>query len=792
MTNLKTGFQGKIVLPMKTFFGNIKEKRKNNPNKGKVKEFFTQFSRGLMLPIAILPIAGLIIGIAGAVGSNVHNEAGTLVSNILNGMGNVVYTILPLLFCVALTITFSKDRGSSAFCSVLAYLVFCSFQVPFFQYNDPNDPTHITSIMWFHTDPNLITAIATQSLGYATLQTSIFGGIVVGLLTSVIYNKVSKIKLPTALDFFSGVRLVPIVLIPIISLLTLIFLIFWPWIGQVINIIGSAIQKAPDGTGGLLYGILGRALMPFGLHHIPIILAYQTPFGGQLDLDSLQQALKNNGIAPNSDTFNNITDSFYKFSGSGSSITGDQNIWNFINSLPYNSLPVNGSSSLPIFDWFDKELGIYAGRYTQDYPTYLGSCMGIGAAIIVTSEKQNRKRVASVLGSAMVVAFLTGITEPLEYTFLFCAPLLYYLIYVPMSGFSYMFMELCGAHVGVGFARGFIDLMVYGAIPVMKGTSFYFAFPLAIVEGGAMFLSFWILIKKLDIKTPGRGENNFQLINKKTYQELKGKNKNQSGGYDQRTIDVIKCLGGLDNIENVSACATRLRVSLKSADKLNIQKAKELGSMGEVVNNRSVQLIFGGEATILSEKINDIIDDGIDIDSYDNELENKSESKKESKPEKVDKQPFTIYAPVDCEIVSLKNVDDDAFKNKLLGDGVAIIPKSNMLYSVLDKGELTSIFDTKHCYIFKTPDGTAVMLHIGIDSVDLKGEPFELKSKANDKVNLQKEIVKLDLLKLKKAKSMHTPIVLCEPDENRIIQQLVTDKQNVKKGTPLLKISYKK
>ncbi|MDE5553087.1 MAG: glucose PTS transporter subunit IIA [Malacoplasma sp.] len=783
MINTKTSIQNKVLLPVKTFFGNIKEKRKNSEKKGRAKEFFSQLSRGLMLPVAILPIAGLLLGISGAIGANDSSEAGQIASNILNGMSNVVFTILPLLFCIALTITFSKDRGASGFCSALAYLVFCSFQIAFFQYNDKSE---LVSIMWFHNDPILLSSIVTGSLGYTTLQTSVFGGIVVGLITSVVYNKVSKIQLPKVLDFFSGIRLVPIVLIPVISLLTLLFLIFWPWVGQVINLIGGGIQQAPSGSGGLLYGILGRALMPFGLHHIPIILAFQTPFGGNLELKALTDALSKNGESQT--TINTIVSAF----GSGTSISGDQNIWNYINGLPYNELLLNGQKT-PIFEWFTKELGVYPGRYTQDYPTYLGACMGIGAAIIVTSKKENRKRVSSVIVSSMFVAFLTGITEPLEFTFLFCAPLLYYIIYVPMSGFSYMFMELAGAHVGVGFARGFIDLIIYGAIPVAKGTNFFYAFPLALAEGLVTFFLFWILIKKLNIETPGRGENNFELINKKTYQELKGKNKDQKNGVDKRTIDVIKCLGGLGNIQTVSACATRLRVNLLEPEKLDIKKAKELGSMGEIVKNKSAQLIFGGEATILSEKINNIIDENIDIDYYVNDSENETNNEaKDQKSERVNKQPFKVYAPVDCEVVSLKNVNDDAFKNKLLGDGIAIIPKSANLFSILEKGELSNVFDTKHCYIFKTPDGTSVMMHIGIDSVNLKGVPFELKSKVNDKVDLKKNIVKLDLEKLKKCKSVHTPIVICEPDENRVIKQLVKDKQIVKKGTPLLEITYKK
>lgn len=764
-------------------FGNLNKKRKEN--KGKVKDFFSQLSRGLMLPIAILPIAGLLLGISGAIGANLKNEGGMIAANILNAMSSVVFNILPLLFSVALTITFSKDRGASGFCSVLAYLVFCSFQLPFFQFDKTNT---ITSILWFHKDPEVIKSITTTTLGFTTLQTSIFGGIVVGLITSVIYNKVSKIKLPTALDFFSGIRLVPIVLIPLISLVALVFLIFWPWIGQLINIIGSGIQKAPYGTGGLLYGILGRSLQPFGLHHIPIILAFQTPFGGEISWNALNSALSANDI--DMEKINVIHNSFGL---NNQSISGDQNIWNFINGLPFNTLPIKLSDGslqeTPIFDWFTKTLNVYPGRYTQDYPTYIGVCMGIGAAIIFTSEKQNRKQVASIIGSSMVVSFLTEITEPLEYTFLFCAPLLYYIIYVPMSGFSYMFMELVGAHVGVGFARGFIDLVIYGAIPVLKGTKFYFAFVLAIAEGAITFLLFWLLIKKMNIQTPGRGSNNFKLIDKKTYQEMKDKNNKNKNEVDTKTIQIINALGGLENIENVTACATRLRVSLKSSNSLDVNKVKQLGSMGEVINNKSVQLIFGGEAAILSEKINDVIDSKIDISNINFENNNeliKNENVKSSEK----KNNFIVYSPVDCQVITLDNVCDDAFKNKLLGDGVAIIPKSNEFYSIIEKGVLENCFDTKHCYIFKTDEGQNVMMHIGIDSVELNGIPFDVKIKEKEKVFLNKKITNVDLEKLSKSKSIQTPIVVCDMTKEMKIELLVKNNQNVKKGTPIYKVIY--
>ncbi|WP_051122437.1 PTS transporter subunit EIIC [Mesomycoplasma moatsii] len=584
------------IQSIKNFFIHKKE---NNKNQGKIKAFFSQLSRGLMIPIAILPIAGLLLGIGGAIGANVKTDLGQVFANIFKGMSDVVFANLPLLFCIAITITFSKDKGASGFMSALAFLVFSSSQLAFIQFDTNGNPI---SIMWFHKE---IVGITTKTLGMTTLQTSIFGGIVVGGITSIIYNKFSTKKLPSALDFFSGIRLVPFILIPTMFLLSLMFLIFWPWVGQLIFLIGKGIQRAPYGTGGLLYGMLGRSLMPFGLHHIPIVMAFQTEFGGVLEGELIQKALENQKISTDSEIYKEILKSWTSFTSNDTfsgSIVGDQNIWNFINSISLNTI-----NSTPLFQWFDSHVGVYAGRFTQDYPTYLGACIGIGAAMIMTSEKENRKKVATIIGSSMIVAFLTGITEPLEFSFLFCAPALYYLLYVPISGFSYMFMEILGAHVGVGFARGFIDLIIYGAVPILKGTNFYWAFVLAAAEGLLMFGSFWFFIKKFDLATPGRNGNPMTLISKKDYNEMKAKNQDSSKNNDEKVKNIIEYLGQLDNLVEVSACATRLRVTVKDIN--NVQKDKFIvtGSKGIILKGNGIQIIYGGEAALLADKINDII-----------------------------------------------------------------------------------------------------------------------------------------------------------------------------------------
>ncbi|EXU60073.1 PTS transporter subunit EIIC [Mycoplasma mycoides] len=552
-----------------------------------------KFGRGLMLPISILPFAGLLLGIGGAIGANISstNEVGLIISRSLKAMSEIVFANLAILFTISIVITFTNESGSAAFLAILGYLVFNSTQAAFIHYNN----NVLVDVFYIHKG-EWLKAIIGSNLGITSLQTSLFGSIIVGIIIVKIYNKFKYIQLPNALSFFSGIRFLPILIIPSMFLLGLLFLIVWPYVGFVINQIGIGLSKTPTGVDGFIYGVFGRALMPFGLHHILITLAYQTQFGGILEYDKLISQLEKMNVDQN--TINQISEAFKSFTKNNSQIIiGDQNIWNFINSIPLNNI-----QKTPIFQWFSYNLNINAGRFTQDYPTYLGTCMGIGLAFILTSNKETRKQTASVILSAMGVSFLTGITEPLEFTFLFITPVLYYAVYVPFSGLSYLFMSLVNAHVGVGFARGFIDLIVYGALPVLKGTRFYWAFVFALIQGLVIFVIFYFWIIKKDLPTPGRKDNVLGLISKKDYQELKNKNNNE-----QRILEIIKALGTIKNIKSVSACATRLRVEIVDQSLVNIEELNKLGSHGNIIKNNNIQVIFGGEATILSEKINNIL-----------------------------------------------------------------------------------------------------------------------------------------------------------------------------------------
>ncbi|WHQ37346.1 PTS transporter subunit EIIC [Spiroplasma sp. SV19] len=574
---MNTEVRGEKFFTFKKWWKNKKNNWSSNLQK---------FARGLMLPISILPFAGLLLGIGGAIGANTNTDAGLLAANIFKGMSEIIFANFAIMFCIAVTSTFTNDSGSAAFIAIISYLVFSSSQIPFIHFEGEK----FKDIMWFHSDENLKSLI-TKNLGVTSLQTSIFGGIIIGGITAYFYNKFHLIKLPSAISFFSGVRFLPFIIIPISFLLAIGFLIFWPWIGQGINIIGENIAKAPGGVDGFLYGVFTRALMPFGLHQIVIAVAFTTPFGGILDTNIFLNAVKNAQVNTNTEQIQYILSLL-----SNRSIEGDQSIWNFINSLPYNSLPINnGLENIPIFEWFAKYANIYAGRFTQDYPTYLGVCMGIGAAFILTANKSNRKNTISVIGSAMLVAFLTGITEPLEFSFLFIAPYLYYLVYVPFSGLSYMLMQLVGAHIGVGFARGFIDLIIYGALPIMKGTKFYYAFIFAILEGALVFGIFYFSIKHWNLSTPGRDGNEIKLIKKDEFKLQKYEN--------QRINNIIFALGGKENILSITSCATRLRVTVKEPTKINAELFKQEGASGTIIKGNNIQIIFGGEVVVLNDMI---------------------------------------------------------------------------------------------------------------------------------------------------------------------------------------------
>ncbi|WP_051619129.1 PTS transporter subunit EIIC [[Mycoplasma] collis] len=558
-----------------------------------------------MLPIAILPIAGLFLGIGGAIGANSSSNSALEFSKFLKGISEVVFANLPTLFGASVVISFTqKNRIYATFMFIITYLVFLSVQSVFIHYEKVetgrifDDGTKETKVEFkdiFYIYKNATDKfIVGKQLGIDSLQTSIFGGIIIGAIVVFVMNRWSNIQLPYYLGFFSGIKIVPMILIPIAAFSSIIFLLVWPLLGIVIAEIGKLATKSPGGIDGLIYGILGRSLMPLGLHHIIIAIAWQTKLGGSLEKNEIIKVVNELGVN-NTQEIKVLLDAFKD----KQTIEGDHNIWNFLNSLSVNKLPTNNTgASLPVFEWMAKHMNVHSGRFIQDYPIYLGAVQGLGLAMILAAYPKNRKKVAAIVGSSMFVAFLTGITEPLEFSFLFVAPMFYYLFYVPLSGFAYMFMKLTNSHIGVGFARGFIDYIIFGIVPYQKGTNFWWAIIFSLIFAVISFFAFYFVIKKFNLKTPGRSEEEIILINKNEYKKLKEENL-----FLKKLIDAY---GGIENIKSVLACATRLRIEVVDEKIINKEVFKELGASGFIQKGTSTQAIFGSKASILASEINDL------------------------------------------------------------------------------------------------------------------------------------------------------------------------------------------
>ncbi|MDQ0513566.1 PTS system glucose-specific IIC component [Mycoplasmoides fastidiosum] len=554
------------------------------------RSFLTQLSQALMLPIAVLPIAGLLLGIGGAIGANVHTATANGFAAFFKSISEVIFANIAILFGISVAIAFAQtNKIYAGFMMVIGYLVFNSLQSAFIHFDHQNQ---FQDILWFHKDSN-IRYLVGSNLGITSMQTSIFGSIIIGGIVAFVLNRWSEIEVKY-LNFFSGIRLVPILLMPLITGLTMLFLVIWPYVGQLIGIIGDRLATAPGGVDGLVYGMVARSLMPLGLHHILIAIAFQTELGGRLTLASVVEAGERLQITEIPE-FQTLVAELQARNGL---IIGDQNIWNFINGLPFNHLPTNATGqSLPVFNWFQTQLNVYAGRFTQDYPIYLGAIQGIGLAMILAAKKTYRKKAVAIIGSSMVVAFLTGITEPLEFSFLFVAPLFYYVIYVPLSGLAYMFMKLAGAHVGVGFARGFIDYIIYGAVPVQKGTQFYWAIVIALAMGVFSFVTMYFGAKKFGWKIPYSTDEQLSLIDKKTWTELKKTEPTEA------IPTLVKAYGGFSNIQSITACATRLRIVVIDLNQLDTETIKQQGAVAVLVKGSSTQAIFGGRAQILANQM---------------------------------------------------------------------------------------------------------------------------------------------------------------------------------------------
>ena len=600
---------------------------------GVFRETIAKLSRGLMLPIAMLPIAGLFLGVGSAIVNNAGtNEALALFGRVLQIPGNAIFSNLPILFCVAIAITFTSDAGTAGLSAVVGWIIFCALQSVFVHTNDDGSYT----FLFYHLSSVEFIATFTTNIGIVSLQTSVFGGIVVGSIVAFLYNKFKNIQMPSSLGFFSGVRFIPIITFAAVIILSLIFCIAWPIIGIGIFKFGGYLSAAPFGINSLVFGYVERALVPFGLHHAFYMPLWQTSAGGQINLATDMIINGQHVINPVSGVYASWFD-FGVSAGilspdSAKTIVGDQNCWMLAYQFAGKVVTLSDGTQyvLNMKDFVNVTLpgGVVfssanPGQYMQGkYPFMIFGLPAAALAMVMAAPKgQNRKLAFSTVIGAALTSFVTGITEPIEFTFLFLAPALFYGFHAVAAAISFWLMNLLKANMGMTFSGGFIDFAIYGILPDALGGKADCWKAVAIGAGyfPLYFFGFWLIIVKKNIQTPGRGTNT-SLFTKKDYLAKKDKSKTAPAHINQNidvsklnndaklALEIIFAYGGKENIKNVDACITKLRIQVIDQSKVKTDELIKLGAKGVTKPSReSVYAVFGTKSDIIKNHMKDLL-----------------------------------------------------------------------------------------------------------------------------------------------------------------------------------------
>ena len=556
-------------------------------------QYLQRIGKAIMLPIAALPVAGILLGVGGSLINIAALENApsiyqpliafvnipviTIILTIMQGIGNIVFGNLPILFAVGTAVGLAKqDKGTAALASVFGFLIMNEVISVLLSIGATPLGTLVSSDI-----PAQYAQYVTTTLGIFTLNMSVFGGIITGIVTSILHNKYYNIQLPAVIGFFSGSRFVPIVVSLAMAVVGALLAYIWPFVQDAIAVIALFVKNAgPIGT--FLYGLIERALIPFGLHHI-----FYTPFwygsfvDGQVLIDGTWQTIQGANYA------------YFAQLGNMQSIVGaDANTMSTI---------VSGTTRF------------MAGKF----PFMMFGLPAAALAMYHTAAPSKKKIVGSLLVSAAVTAFLTGITEPLEFTFLFVAPVLY-VVHCIMAGLSFFLMDILNVFIGMTFSGGLIDFTLFGILPAGAGvpTNWIRAILVGVGYSVVYYFLFKTLIVKLNLKTPGReGEDEeAKLYSKADFQAAKGLDgkeaSSKANGKDeivQKAPEVLAALGGEENAVSIDACITRLRVEVKDKSKVDKDKLKALGAVGVVEVGNGIQAIFGAKADAYRHEINRIL-----------------------------------------------------------------------------------------------------------------------------------------------------------------------------------------
>lgn len=715
--------------------------------KDKIFGVLQRVGRSFMLPIALLPVAGLLLGIGSSftnattietyhLGKFIY-EGGVLytILDIMSKTGSAVFDNLALLFAMGVAIGMAKkEKEVAALSGAIAYIVMN------------------TTISALITAKGGVEAMAENSttsvLGITTLQMGVFGGILVGLGVAALHNKFYKTELPQVLSFFGGTRFVPIVSTVTYLIVGIIMFYLWPIVQLGISKLGVLVLNSGY-AGTWIYGILERALIPFGLHHVFYMPFWQTELGGSMMID-------------------------------GNMVAGAQNI--FFAEL--------ASKSTEVFS-------VSATRFMAgEFPFMIFGLPAAAFAMYKTARPEKKKVVGSLLLSAALTSMITGITEPLEFTFLFVAPLMY-AVHCVLAGLSYMLMHILNVGVGMTFSGGLIDMTLFGILQGNAKTHWIWIVVVGLIYAVVYYFVFYFMITKMNLKTPGREPDDVEpkLYRRSDVNEAKAAKVKST---DKRTSDVVsatilKGLGGKENLSDVDCCATRLRVTVNDASKVMDDMLKASGASGVIHKGNGVQVIYGPKVSVIKSDLEDFIDSPYSDDPDSIIGTEKASDKIEEKPQtegaentETNGKTITLYSHMNGTAVKLEDVEDEVFSQKILGEGAAVEPSEGKLYAPCD-GKIDSVFDTKHAVNMVSDDGVEILLHIGIDTVKLGGQYFEAHVSDGQEVKKGDLLISFDMDKIKAAGyKVTTPLIIGNTDDFASVEPVAQN--SVSAGDMILKI----
>ena len=715
--------------------------------KDKIFGVLQRVGRSFMLPIAILPVAGLLLGIGGSFTNetmlNTYGLAGVMGScTILNAVfqvmsraGDIVFTNLPIIFAMGVAIGMAKkEKDVAALAAAIAFFIMHASIGALIDINGGAE--------------NMLSGATASVCGITSLQMGVFGGIIVGLGVAALHNRFYKIELPQMLSFFGGTRFVPIVSALVYTGVGILMYFVWPVIQSGIYAVGNVVLNSGY-AGTWVYGLMERLLIPFGLHHVFYLPFWQTAVGGTMEV-------------------------------AGVMVEGAQNIF-----------------FAQLADPTVEHFAVSATRFMSGkFPLMIFGLPGAALAMYKTAKPEKKKAVEGLLISAALTSMLTGITEPLEFTFLFVAPLLYG-IHCVLAGLAYMLMHVFHVGVGMTFSGGLIDMFLFGILQGNEKTNWIWIVIVGIGYFIVYYFLFSFLIKKLDLKTPGRDDSEEVKLYRRSDVEARKKNggNGQEQGEnpeDELSAAICRGLGGKKNISDVDCCATRLRCTVFKAELVNDGLLKSTGASGVVHKGNGVQIIYGPRVTVIKSNLEDYLetapDEEVIMDAVPEvKEEEKKEEKKEEKAAEVVKT-VVISSPVTGVAADLGTAPDEAFAGRMMGDGAVVTPENPVVRAPED-GEVCFVFETKHAIGFLTDTGISLLIHMGIDTVQLNGKGFKVFVENGQKVKKGDPLLELDLDYLKQnAPSLVSPVLCTELEDNQKIRLL--KEGNIQAGEPLFAVDF--